>query len=213
MRQFSITRKGLRDAGRRIDIARQGHEILEKQQATLMQELMEAAEDSLKAADRSEDAAIRARRALARAYVEAGPEAVRSATLAAQGELEVEIAITDIMGARVPDIQRRSISRPMHERGYAIMGTSTTIDEASEAFEAYAEAILELAQEELRLRWLASELQRISRHVNALEHIVVPQLQEQQDYIRLALEERERAERSRLRLVKRLKEDRKTSYN
>jgi len=88
-------------------------------------------------------------------------------------------------------------------RGYSIAGTSITIDEAASAFENEVEVIIELAEMELRLTRLAEEIQRTSRRLNALEHFLIPRLKTECDFIQMVLDERERADHFRLKLVKR----------
>jgi V/A-type H+-transporting ATPase subunit D len=91
----------------------------------------------------------------------------------------------------------------MLDRGYAITGTSITIDEAAAAFEAEVDAIIQLAQSELRLRRLADEIERTSRRLNALKHILIPRLTAERRHIQMTLDERERSDHFRLKLAKR----------
>ena len=86
------------------------------------------------------------------------------------------------------------------------MGTSITIDEAASAFESEVDTIIELAESELRLTRLADEIQRTSRRLNALEHVVIPGLEAELEFIKMSLDERERADHFRLKLTKRLLE-------
>lgn len=81
-------------------------------------------------------------------------------------------------------------------------GTSVAIDETAAAFESEVDSVIALAQSELRLTHLVNEIQRTSRRVNALEHVILPRLIEERRFIQLALDERERADRFRLKRVK-----------
>jgi V/A-type H+-transporting ATPase subunit D len=65
------------------------------------------------------------------------------------------------------------------------------------------DAIIKLAESELRLTRLASEIQRTSRRLNALEHLLIPRLEAERDYIQMVLSEHERSDHFRLKLVKR----------
>jgi V/A-type H+-transporting ATPase subunit D len=91
-------------------------------------------------------------------------------------------------------------------RGYSVVGMSTTVDEAASAFEMEVDAIIRLADSELRLTRLATEIQGTSRRLNALDYVLIPRLQAECETIRVALDERERSERFRLKLAKRLLE-------
>lgn len=204
MAKVSTTRKELQARRERINLASQGRELLEQKRSALVKELLKVADRVMQDAEDLDRRAEAARRALARAQGSAGVAAVRSAAMAARGELPVDVERINVMGVSVPEIGQVSAQRPILGRGYAITGMSTTIDEAADAFEREVEAIVELAESELRLRRLAHEIRELSRRVNALEHILIPRLKEERDYIEMALQERARDERFRLKLAKRL---------
>jgi V/A-type H+-transporting ATPase subunit D len=107
------------------------------------------------------------------------------------------------MGVRVPHIEQRGVHRSSLERGYSIVGTSTSIDETASAFEREVEAIIQLADTELRLVRLGDEIQRTSRRLNALDHFLIPRLKAELNFIEMVLDERERSDHFRLKLVKR----------
>ncbi|MGD8753088.1 MAG: V-type ATP synthase subunit D, partial [Anaerolineales bacterium] len=62
---------------------------------------------------------------------------------------------------------------------------------------------------ELRLKRLAAEIQRTSRRLNALDHLLIPRLEDERDFIQTALDERERSDHFRLKLVKRILEQKR----
>ena len=161
------------------------------------------ADTAMERSDALQFAATNARYALARSDTIAGTEAVRSAALASRTELPLQVTTARIMGVKVPHIEQKRVSRSMLDRGFAITGTSITIDEAASAFESEVEAIMELAEMELRLTRLAEEIQRTSRRLNALEHFLIPRLKAECEFIQMVLDERERADHFRLKLVKR----------
>jgi V/A-type H+-transporting ATPase subunit D len=208
MPQVSATRSELLEKKRQIELAEQGLELLNEKRAALFRELQSVAERTMARSEALLEAAVEARRALARANAEAGSAEVRSAGLVARGELSVGIQMTNIMGVRVPEIEQKQARRSALGRGYAVTGTSTTIDEAAAAFEAEVESFLSLADSELRLRQLADEIKRTTRRANALEQIVLARLREERKYIEMALNERERAEHFRLKQIKRSRQRR-----
>lgn len=202
MPKVSTTRKELRKREERIELAQQGQEMLEQKRSALMKELLKVTDVVMTDVRELEKAANAAREALARAEVMAGSESLRSASLIARGRLELEINTVNLMGVRVPEIEQVDVRRSVLARGYSITGTSTSIDEAAAAFEVEVKAILRLAESELRLRRLAKEIHEVSRRVNSLEHIQIPRLKAERDYIEMALQERARDRRFRLKLVK-----------
>jgi V/A-type H+-transporting ATPase subunit D len=108
------------------------------------------------------------------------------------------------MGVKVPHIEQKRVSRSVLGRGYSVVGTSITIDEVAAAFETQVDYIIRLAESELRLTRLASEIQRTSRRLNALDHLLIPRLEAECNFIQMALDERERSDHFRLKLVKRI---------
>jgi V/A-type H+-transporting ATPase subunit D len=199
----SVTRMELLARKAQIALASQGRDLLEQKRTALLKEFLRMADTAMERSDALQFAAANARHALARTEAIAGTEAVRSAALASRAELPLQVTTARIMGVKVPHIEQKRVSRSMLARGYAITGTSITIDEAASAFENEVEAIIELAEMELRLTRLAEEIQRTSRRLNALEHFLIPRLKAECDFIQMVLDERERADHFRLKLVKR----------
>ena len=62
--------------------------------------------------------------------------------------------------------------------------------------------LVELAQIEKTVRMLAEEIERNKRRVNALEYVMIPQLEETIKYITMKMEENERGNITRLMKVK-----------
>jgi len=202
MPTVATTRMELLTKKAQIALARQGRELLEQKRTALMRELMRVADRVLTSSDALQQAATEARAALARAEAVAGSEAVRSAAMATRGELALEVQATTVMGVSVPVIEQKRVTRSALGRGYSITGTSVTIDEAAAAFETEVDSVIQLAESELRLTRLATELQRTSRRVNALEQILIPRLEAERDFIQMALDERERTDHFRLKRIK-----------
>ena len=202
MPTIATTRMELLAKKAQIALAEQGRELLEQKRTALMREFLRVADRVMAGSDALQQSAAEARRALARAEAVAGTEALRSAAMATRGELALEVRAANVMGVRVPVIEQKRVARSALGRGYSVTGTSVTVDEAAAAFEAELDSVIQLAESELRLTRLAAEIQRTSRRVNALEHILIPRLITERDYIQMALDERERADHFRLKRVK-----------
>lgn len=204
MQNIPVTRMELLARKGQLALAEQGRDLLEQKRTALLKELMRIADTVMEYADVLQQVASEALQTLARAEAVAGAEALHSAALASRAELSLEITTTSVMGVKAPHIEQRRASRPLLERGYSIVGASITLDEAASAFEEEINAIIQLAENELRLNRLANEIQRTSRRLNALDTLLIPQLKRELDFIQMALDERERADHFRLKLVKRI---------
>lgn len=206
MRNIPCTRMEMLARKAQILLAQQGRDLLEQKRSALLKEFLHIADTVMEHSDVLQRAADDARQALARAEAVAGTEAVYSAALASSAEFSLQVSTTSVMGVKVPDIEQRSVVRPALGRGYSVVGVSLTIDETAAAFETEIEALIQLAESELRLKRLADEIQRTSRRLNALDHLLIPRMQAELDFIQTALDERERADHFRLKLIKRVLE-------
>jgi V/A-type H+-transporting ATPase subunit D len=211
MPSLIATRMELLAKKAQLALAAQGQDLLEQKRLALLRELRRIVDRVLAGREQLQASAVAAQRALARADAFAGGEAVRSAAMAARAELTLDVQTVNVMGVSVPAIERRRVARSVLNRGYALAGTSVTIDEAAAAFEAEVDQLLELAESELRLTRLAAEIQRTSRRANALEYVVIPRLTAERDTIRMALDERERADHFRLKRIKHTLESRRSA--
>ena len=200
--QIVPTRMALLASRSQLELASQGRDLLKEKRNALMKELHKVADVVLIGSDALEQAAAESHRALILAEALEGPEAVRSAALAASGEIFVEASGATIMGVQVPEIEYQPVGRLLTERGYSLAGTSARIDAVAASFERQLELLLEVATQELRMRRLAEEVGKTTRRVNALEHVLIPRLEFQCNAIQMMLEEREREDRFRLKRVK-----------
>jgi V/A-type H+-transporting ATPase subunit D len=202
MEQVRATRAELLVKKSQITLARQGRALLKEKRNALLQELMRTAEQAMRSGEELEREVGKATMALALAEALEGPEAVRSAAFAAEGQLVLEVTGVNIMGVSVPFIEQKSVARGPLDRGYSLPSVSSRIDATAEAFEILLDLIIELADSEMRLRRLAEEIHRTTRRVNALDNVLIPQLEAQGNYIQMVLEEREREDLFRLKRVK-----------
>lgn len=202
MEQIRATRAELLAKKKQIVLARQGRDLLKEKRNALLKELMRTAEQVMRGSDELEQLVGESVAALALAEAVDGPEVVQSAAFAAQGQVNLAVSVTNIMGLLTPVIEQKSVIRGPLDRGYCLAGVSSRIEAAAEAFEHQLDLIIELAASEMRLRRLAEEIGRTTRRVNALENVLIPRLETQRAYIQMVLEERERENLFRLKRVK-----------
>lgn len=194
----SATRSELLARRARIALAVQGRDLLKDKRAALLREFNRLGTSVLEAMAALERGATDAGRLLGAAVAAHGPERVDSAALAAEGVIELSLLARSVAGVPIVEVDHDAVARPRTGRGYSLAATSARIDAAAEGFEAVLDGLLEVAALELSLRRLADEIGRTTRRVNALEHVVVPRLEQERGFIALVLEERELEGRIRL---------------
>lgn len=202
MPQVSATRSELLARRSQIELAKGGRDLLKEKRTALMREFSRLSQSAVAAMQNLEERAADARSALGEAVALDGPEAVGSAALAATGEVEVGLASRSVAGVGIVELEHGPVGRSRTERGYSLAATTPRIDGVAEGFEAVVEDLLDFVAVELSLRRLAEEITRTTRRINALEHVVVPRLAKERDYIELVLNERELEDRGRLARAK-----------
>lgn len=116
-------------------------------------------------------------------------------------EVKAECEIDSVMGVDVPKV---SIVREKRADGlpYAYSEITGEADYSVQKASDMLPKMVELAQREKAVRMLAEEIERNKRRVNALEYVMIPQLEETIKYIKDKLDENERAAVVRLMKVK-----------
>ncbi len=199
------TRMALLAGRAQLALARQGRELLEEKRDALLRELYREVQVVWAAREELESAVSGARFALDAARVWLGPDQVAAAAVAAAGEIPVDVQAASIMGVALPAVAPRDVVRSAAARDRSPLASGPTLELAAERFEEVLTIAIRLATIEVRVRRLAAEIRRTSSRVNALRTRVIPELEAQSRAIELALEQRERDDRFRLKRVKRMR--------
>jgi len=207
MDQVSATRSELLARRGQIRLAIQGRDLLSEKRAALMREFQRLGKSILEATREFESGAAAARRSLGEALALDGPEFVGSAAVAASSSIGVELTTRSVAGVRIAELSHEPVARSSMARGYGLPFSSARVDVACDAFERQVERLLDLAAVELTLRRLAEEIASTTRRVSALEHVVIPRLEGERDFIALVLDERELEDRVRLMRAKSMRMD------
>ena len=131
-----------------------------------------------------------------------GTVAIGSVAYALQSEPTIQLESRNIMGVVVPKIEAEAVQKKMYERGYGVIGTSAAIDEAADAYEVLLDKIILAAEVETAMIRLVEDIDSTKRRVNALEFKVVPDLKLTIKFISMALEEMERDNLVKMKMLK-----------
>jgi V/A-type H+-transporting ATPase subunit D len=196
------TRMELLKLKQREKLAVKGHSLLKEKRNALIMEFFNIL-DRVKGS--REKVALNLEEAykdLTAAQIAMGDLAVKKAAMSVKESIDVDVDSRSVMGVVVPvmdyDVQKRTIV----ERGYGFMDTSVRLDDASRKFEESIAQIIELGEIEKTITLLAVEIESTKRRVNALEHIIIPRLQNTVKYIEMRLEEMDRENFVRLKMIK-----------
>lgn len=187
------TRSELLGLKKKIKLAKNGHNLLQKKRDGLIMEFFEILKE---AKSLRSDMIENYRDAVKQMNIARTTESelyIRSIALAITNNPKITTETKNIMGIKVPKINREdAIQKGLGERGYGILTGSTVIDEAAHKYEEVIEKAIKVAETENTMKKLLAEIEKTKRRVNALEFAIIPQMEETKTFIALRLEEMER---------------------
>ena len=198
------TRSNLLRIKQDLQFAKEGYEILNRKREVLTAELIRMAHNAEELQNQVWQLLAEAYAAMEKAQLKMGRERVEWAALAANKTVEVQIKVRGIMGVPVPTIESHGAPP---EVLYSLGDTTAALDEASAAFAKVLKLLPELSMVVTTVWRLAGELRKTQRRVNALQYIFIPEYEETVLFIVSSLEERDREETFRLKLLKHKSED------
>ena len=190
----------------REKLAVKGHVLLKEKSNALIMEFFNILERVKGSRDEVEKKMAEAFEDLTTAQIVMGDLAVKKAAVSVKESVKVDIDSRSVMGVVVPILEAETAERNMVQRGYGFVDTSAKLDEAARKFEESITLILELAEIEKTIILLAAEIEATKRRVNALEHIIIPRVENTVKYIEMRLEEMERENFVRLKMIKKAME-------
>jgi V/A-type H+/Na+-transporting ATPase subunit D len=190
----------------REKLAVKGHSLLKEKRNALIMEFFNILERVKGSRENVEETLKEAYKDLTASQIVMGDLAVKKSAMSVKESVEIDIDSRSVMGVVVPLIESETSQRTMVERGYGFLDTSVKLDEAASKFEESIKLIIELGEIEKTIILLAGEIESTKRRVNALEHIIIPKLENTVKYIEMRLEEMERENFVRLKMIKKTME-------
>ncbi len=183
-----------------LGLARQGHELMDKKRNILVRELMNLIDEAKTIQTEIDETFTRAYRALQKANIEMGINYVDELSHAVPVEDSIKIKTRSIMGTEIPLVEYEPVKdRPT----YSFYSTKESLDEAKESFERVKELTVKLSMVENSAYRLAINIRKTQKRANALKNITIPLYSQRVRDISNALEEKEREEFTRLKVIKR----------
>lgn len=197
------TRQALLRDRRRLERVRRGEDILRRRRRALVTELFRLARPAVDSRAELEERADEAYAALLGGLATVGGDGSRalgwpSRTLSVVLEPVEQWGISAVRVEPAEDARRTPTGR---EQAPGATGPAATV--TADAFEDLVDLLLDAASKEVALRRLGQALARASRQLNTLERRVAPDLEGRINRTTRVLEEREREDHQRLKLLAR----------
>ena len=197
------TRMVLNQLKGRLRTASRGHKLLKDKRDEEMRQFMDIVRRNKQLREKVDKGLSEAFAAMSMASAVMSPEMLEQSLLYARQRVELGVSHKNIMSVNVPvyDFQSQSPDET-GQLPYGFAQTSGELDDAISRLYAVFEDMLELAQVEKTMQLLAEDIEKTRRRVNALEYVMIPELQENIRYITMKLAENESSTKVRLMKVK-----------
>lgn len=193
----TATNGALMSMQKSLGLSQLGFELLDRKRNILIREMMQLIDRAKELRGEISSTYHRAYEALQRANITLG--LVQNFAQSVPIDNGIRIQYRSVMGIEIPIVQYQEQRLRIH---YGLDDTNSYYDNAVVCFDRAKKITAVLAEVENSIYRLANAIQKTQRRANALDHIVIPRYQHTVKYISDALEEKEREEFGRLKVIK-----------
>ncbi len=197
------TRMELSRLKKKLATATRGHKLLKDKRDELMRQFLDIVKECKVLREKVEKNIEKANKniSIARSFMQR--EVLETALLMPKQGIEIEVSEKNIMSVDIPVFESKMRTDNLYDvfsYGYAF--TNSDLDTGILSLSEALPDILKLAEKENAAKILADEIEKTRRRVNALEHVMIPDLQHNIRFISMKLDENERSSQARLMKVK-----------
>lgn len=197
------TRMMLTSLKKRLKTATRGHKLMKDKRDELMKEFLDLARENGRLRQEVEKELADVYKSFTVASCIMSQEVMEESLMYPKQGVVLEVENKNIMSVNVPIFDFKTTAEdPNNIYPYGYARTSGELDNAISALADLFPKLLDLAAKEKQTALLAAELEKTRRRVNALEYVMIPQLQLTIRYIQMKLDENERGNQTRLMKVK-----------
>ncbi|NLG93679.1 MAG: V-type ATP synthase subunit D [Clostridiales bacterium] len=198
--QIVPTKGNLIATKKSLALSRTGFELLDRKRNILIREMMALIDRAAKIQGKIDDTYDAAYAALQRANITLGICDELSRTVPLDNSLNV--AYRSVMGVEIPMVSYDPVSIPIP---FGLNSTNIMLDDAYKKFGEVKRLTAELAEVENSVYRLAVAIKKTQKRANALKNIMIPRCETTVKFITDSLEEKDREEFSRLKVIKKQK--------
>ncbi|MBS7626444.1 V-type ATP synthase subunit D [Candidatus Bathyarchaeota archaeon] len=194
------TRMELLALRKRMEIAGRGRDLLREKLDAMMIEFFEFVREISNLRAKAQKVLGDAYLAFTEAQMILGYTRLREISYGVGDRFDVIAKTRNVIGVSIPSLQVEM--KPLNVLPYGMLDTTARLDEASLAMAEAIRILVELSAVEAAVVKLAEAIASVKRRVNSLEYVIIPRMINTIRYIRVHLEEREREDFFRLKMIK-----------
>lgn len=186
---------------KRASVARRGHKLLKDKLDELMKQFLALVHQARSLRLEAEERLSTYYQMFALARAEMSTAVIEEALFFPRARSLIEVSFRNIINIAIPEFR---LERQESYDCYGLATTPAILDKALESLDKTLPLLIRLAEVEKAIDLLADEIERTRRRVNALEYVVIPQIEETIVFIAMKLDEMERASLTRLMKIKKM---------
>jgi V/A-type H+-transporting ATPase subunit D len=188
---------------KKLATATRGHKLLKDKRDELMRQFLDMVRENRALREKVEKGIMAANKNFVLARSAMPDEVLNVSLMAPKQEVFLEAGKRNVMSVEIPVLKyhtKTADTNDIYPYGFAF--TSSDLDDAVKSLQDILPEMLRLAEIEKSCQLMAAEIEKTRRRVNALEHVMIPELRENIKYIVMKLDENERSTQVRLMKVK-----------
>ena len=193
------TKNNLMKIKGKLKLSSQGQELLEKKKIILEMEKEKHKKNLQEKRNNLEKLFNEGINKIKIASIDIGLEELKDISEEVDFKQKIDIKYKTVMGVEIPSI---IYEKQKQKTMIGLYNTNIQVDEAIEIFTKIKTEIIELAEIENTILRINKAIEKVKKRSNALKDIIIPEEKQQIKIIEGILEEREREEFSRLKVIK-----------
>lgn len=206
IKNINPTRMELARLSKQLGTAKRGHKLLKDKQDELMRQFILLIRKNNTLRQEVEEEMTHAMKAFRLANASINENFIEELFILPATNVSLDITEKNIMSVVVPvmqfDYNEEYVNAPLE---YGFLNSNVPLDLSIERFTNFLPKLLELTEIEKTCQLMSEEIEKTRRRVNALEYMTIPELEETIYFIKMKLEENERAGVTRMIKVKNMK--------
>lgn len=197
------TRMELTRLKKKLTTAIRGHKLLKDKRDELMRQFLDLVRENKTLREKVEAGITAANKNFVLARAGMQDEMLNVALMAPKQEVYLDTSSKNVMSVEIPVFNYKTKTPDANDiYSYGFAFTSSDLDDSVKSLADILPDMLRLAECEKSCQLMASEIEKTRRRVNALEHVMIPEMQDNIKYIKMKLDENERSTQIRLMKVK-----------
>ena len=198
--KITPTKANLMKSKSTLNFSKKGFDLLDKKRTVLIQEMMTLVESAKTIEKKIEENFAQAYEALKQASITMGVFNLEEVMVAVEKEDDYQIRFKSVMGVEIPEVIY--LVKDKIKPQYGFYNSNPSLDVAIMKLKEVKYLSYQLAEVETSAYKLSLEIRKTQKRANALDKIQIPKLNVNIKFIEETLEEKEREDFFRLKIVK-----------